>query len=107
MILSLPKEEPKMAEETSFLKYKGRPLVRSGNVIFYGNLTDKYVVMMQILASQKDGDLDSATRISVELQNNDPDAKPNERVIQKTEKKSMAEAMEIATIWLDRTEEDE
>ena len=96
-----------MAEETSFLTYKGRPLVRSGNVIFYGNLTDKYVVMMQILASTKDGEIDASTRISVELQNNDTEAKPNERVIQKTEKKSMADAMEIATIWLDRAEEED
>ena len=96
-----------MAKETSFLSYKGRPLVRSGNVIFYGNLNDKNVVMMQILASSPDGDIEKSTRISVELQNNDPEAKPNERVIQKTEKKSMADAMEIATIWLERDDEEE
>ncbi len=96
-----------MAEETSFLTYKGRPLVRSGNVIFYGNLTDKYVVMMQILDETPDGDIMKSNKISVELQNNDPEAKPNERVIQKTEKKSMADAMEIATIWLDRGDEEE
>lgn len=96
-----------MAEETSFLTYKGRPLVRSGNVVFYGNLTDKYVVMMQILGETPDGDIMQSTKISVELQNNDPEAKPNERVIQKTEKKSMADAMEIATIWLDRGEEED
>ena len=96
-----------MAEETSFLTYKGRPLVRSVNVVFYGNLNDKYVVMMQILDSVKDGDLDKSTRVSVELQSNDPEAKPNERVIQKTERKSMADAMEIATIWLDRADEED
>ncbi len=96
-----------MAEETSFLTYKGRPLVRSGNVIFYGNLTDKYVVMMQILDETADGDIMKSTKISVELQNNDPEAKPSERVIQKTEKKSMAEAMEIGTIWLDRADEED
>lgn len=96
-----------MAEENTFLTYKGKPLVRSGNVIFYGNLTDKNVVMMQILDESPDGDIRKATRISVELQNNDPEAKPNERVIQKTEKKSMADAMEIATIWLDRMESEE
>ena len=45
-------------------------------------------------------------RKGVELQNNDPEAKPNERVIQKTEKKSMADAMDIATIWLERSEEE-
>lgn len=96
-----------MAEENTFLTYKGKPLVRSGNVIFYGNMTDKNVVMMQILDESPDGDIRKATRISVELQNNDPEAKPNERVIQKTEKKSMTDAMEIATIWLDRMESEE
>jgi len=96
-----------MAEASSFLTYKGRPLVRSGNVIFYGNLNDKYVVMMQILGESPDGDIMKSTKVSVELQNNDPNAKPNERVIQKTEKKSMSDAMEIATIWLDRADEEE
>ena len=96
-----------MAENNSFLTYQGRPLVRSGNVIFYGNLTDKYVVMMQILASEKDGDLEKATRISVELQTNDPEVNPADRVIQKAEKTSMADAMEIGTIWLDRADEEE
>lgn len=96
-----------MAETSSFLTYKGRPLVRSGNVVFYGNLNDKYVVMMQILGESPDGDVMKSTRISVELQSNDPAAKPNERVIQKTEKKTMADAMEIATIWLDRADEAE
>jgi len=95
-----------MAEQTPFLTYRGRPLVRSGNVIFYGNLNDKYVVMMQILGESPDGDLMKSTKVSVELQNNDPEAKPNERVIQKTEKKSMADAMDIATIWLERSEEE-
>lgn len=96
-----------MAENQSFLTYKDRPLVRSGNVIFYGNLTDKYVVMMQILDAEEDGDVSKSTKITVELQNNDPEAKPNERVIQKTEKKSMAEAMEIGTIWLNRADEED
>lgn len=96
-----------MAENSSFLTYKGRPLVRSGNVVFYGNLTDKYVVMMQILEEVADGDGARSTRISVELQDNDPEAKPNERVIQKTEKHTMAEAMEISTIWLDRADKTE
>ena len=96
-----------MAEENAFLTYKGRPLVRSGNVIFYGNLTDRCVVMMQVLATAKDGDEDIATKISLQLQTNDPEVKPADRVIRTAEKNSMAEAMEIATIWLDRADEEE
>lgn len=96
-----------MAETKPFLTYKGRPLVRTGNMIFYGNLTDRCVVMMQILATQKQGDEEVATKISLQLQTNDPEVKPAERVIRTAEKTSMAEAIEIATIWLDRADEEE
>ena len=38
-----------MAEKKNdFLTYKGRPLVRNGNTIYYGNMTDDYVIMLQI-----------------------------------------------------------
>jgi len=32
-----------------FLEYKGRPLVRCGKTLYYGNLYDDYVVMMQVV----------------------------------------------------------
>ena len=49
-----------LAEKKEFLTYKGKPLVRQGNTIYYGDMADDYVIMMQILAKKEVGDKDKA-----------------------------------------------
>ena len=34
---------------TKILEYKGHPLQRKDNIIYYGSFADKYIIMMQIL----------------------------------------------------------
>ena len=50
------------------LTYKGRPLRRFGNLIYYGSMGEKYIIMLEILKTEKQGELDVATRVSVQLQ---------------------------------------
>lgn len=57
------------------LEYKGHPLQRAGNIVYYGSMSDKYVIMLQIMDTKKVKDLDVATRISVQLQLTDPSVK--------------------------------
>mgnify|MGYP003538060527 FL=1 len=92
-----------MAEKkkAKFLSYKGKPLVRCGNTIYYGNMNDPYVVLLQIVSSKKVNDLDVADRVTVQLLSTDPDARPKERIIKKSEKKGLYQAMDIGSIWLD------
>ncbi len=95
-----------MAESTqssaqAFLQYKGRPLVRSGKVLYYGNLYDDYVVMMQIVDTVKNGEDDFAGKIIVQLLNTDPNASPTELVIKKTDTRGLYNAIDIAAVWLD------
>ena len=54
------------------LEYKGHPLQRKDNIIYYGSFADKYIIMMQVLDTKKVGDLDVATKVSVQLQLTDP-----------------------------------
>ena len=91
-----------MASETPVLSYKGRPLRRKDNLIYFGTMAEKYIVMMQILSTKKVGDLDVADKVSVQLQLTAPDLKSRDRVIKKSEKDSLYAAMDIAAIWLDR-----
>ena len=51
------------------LEYKGHPLQRKDNIIYYGSFADKYIVMLQILDTKKVKDLDVATKVSVQLLN--------------------------------------
>lgn len=92
-----------MADKKEFpLTYKGHPLRRKDNLIYYGSMADKYIIAIQILSSQKEGDLDVANKISVQLQLTDPDLKSRDRVVKKSEKDSLYAAMDVAAVWLDR-----
>lgn len=54
------------------LVYKNHPLRRIDNLIYYGSMADKYIVLLQILDTKKEQDMDVATRVSVQLQLTDP-----------------------------------
>ena len=84
------------------LTYKGHPLRRKDNLIYYGSMADKYIMALQILAKQKDGDLDLASKISVQLQLTDPDLKSRDRVVKKSEKSNLYDAIDVGAIWLER-----
>ena len=92
-----------MAEKkkAKFLSYKGKPLVRCGNTIYYGNMNDPYVVLLQIVSSKKVNELDVADKVTVQLLTTDPDARPKDRIIKKSEKKGLYQAMDIGSIWLE------
>ncbi len=64
------------------LIYRGRPLRRAGNMIYYGTMTDQYIIMMQVLDTKKEQDLDVATKVSVQLQLTAPDLRNRDRVVQ-------------------------
>ena len=91
-----------MAEENAVLMYKGRPLMRKDNLVYYGSMADSHIVMLQVLETKKLGDMDIATKVSVQLQLTDPDIKSRDRVVKKSEKDSLYAAMDVATVWLDR-----
>ena len=72
------------------------------NLIYFGSMADKYIVMLQILSTKKVKDLDVADRVAVQLQLTDPDLKSRDRVVKKTEKEGLYPAMDVAVAWLDR-----
>ena len=84
------------------LVYKNHPLRRIDNLIYYGSMADKYIVMFQILESKKEQDMDVATRVSVQLQLTDPDLKSRDRVVKKTEKDGFYTALDVGCVWLER-----
>src|SRR5574344_1236100 len=88
--------------ENQFLQYRGKPLVRCGNTIYFGNMNDPYVIMLQIMGTKKFNDLDVADRVLIQLLSTDPDCRPKDRIIKKSEKKGLYNAMDIGTIWLER-----
>lgn len=91
-----------MADEKKVLMYKGRPLMRKDNLVYYGSMADSYIVMMQVLETKKVNDTDIATRVSVQLQLTDPTARSRDRVVKKSEKDGFYTALDVGSVWLER-----
>lgn len=91
-----------MPEKKETLTYRGRLLRRKDNVIYFGTMAEKYIIMLQILSTEKVSDLNVANKVAVRLERTDPDLKARDRVVKKTEKGDLYAAMDVATVWLDR-----
>ena len=93
---------PTTSKKNDLLEYKGHPLMRKDNIIYYGSMSDSHIIMMQILDSADMKDLPVAKRVSVQLQQTGTNVRSKDRIVKKTEKNSLWSAMDIASIWLGR-----
>ena len=91
-----------MAEATATLMYKGHQLMRKDNLIYYGSMADSHIIMLQILESKKVGDEEVASKVSIQLQLTDPNAKSRDRIVKKSEKDGLYTALDLGSIWLER-----
>lgn len=92
----------KAAKLNGFLMYKGKPLVRSGDTLYYGNMYEKYVIMMKIVQTAKVREEEAASQVQVQLLSTDANVRVRDRVIKKTEKDGLYNAIDIGSIWLER-----
>ena len=88
--------------ETNFLTYKGKPLVRKGNEIYYGDMSEKYVVYFKILSTSNEGGYEIADKVEIKLLNSNTDLPLKERIIKESTKTSLFEALDIGFVWLER-----
>ena len=89
-------------EKSTALEYKGHPLRRKDNLIYYGSMADKYIIMIQITETKKVKDMDVATKVTIQLQLTDANLKSRDRVVKKSEKTSLYAAIDVAAVWLER-----
>lgn len=94
--------EVAMSEKKEVLMYKGRPLMRKDNLIYYGSMADEFIVMLQVLETKNVEDLALATKVSVQLQRTDPNAKARDRIVKKSEKDGFYTALDVGSVWLAR-----
>lgn len=85
-----------------FFSYKGRPLVRCGDELYYGSMEDRFVIRMQIKSKKTVGDLEIADKVAIQLMCTDPDLSPRKQLIKASEKNGLFLAIDIADIWLER-----
>ena len=91
--------EAKKAVGGKYLEYKGKPLVRQGDTICYGNMTDKCILVLEIMSYKKatDGsDVPNDIFIQVVNPQNPSDIK------KQGQKKGLYDALDIGLVWLER-----
>lgn len=86
----------KKKEESKALLYKGRQLVKRGNVIIYGDINDDFYLRMTILKTKMIEDIEIATYIYIELISSKDD-----KTVKKAEREDMYEALDIGGFWLE------
>ncbi len=89
-----------MAEE--YITYKGFPLVRNGNQIYYGNMSDEFVASMSVVSSHDENGLEVADKIKVFLVRTAKDIDPQDMVVKTSDRESLYDALDVANIWLTR-----
>ncbi|MDR0531262.1 MAG: hypothetical protein LBG83_04265 [Oscillospiraceae bacterium] len=99
---TLVKEPPAAQEKSPFWIYKGHPLVRCGDTIYYGSLADPYVVWLKISTTKQVGGMDVADKVVVTLMSTDDELGLFERIQQRCERRGLYNAIDIASVWLER-----
>lgn len=85
-----------------FFKYKGKPLVRCGNVLYYGSMSEPYVVKIESKEVKKVSDLEVSTLVNVEMIYTASDNSDTKKIVKISEKPGLYAALDIADIWLER-----
>lgn len=84
------------------LTYKGHALMRKDNIIYYGSMSDKYIVMMQIMSSSPLEDVKLSGKVLVQLQYTDPEISAKDRIVKSAERVGLWTAVDLASVWLER-----
>lgn len=87
---------------SKFFTYKGKPLVRCGDVIYFGDMNDSYVAKLTIQSKKKYKDMDIADKVSIQLISTNFNADGGKQIIKSSTKNSLYLALDIADAWLER-----
>ncbi|MDR1734700.1 MAG: hypothetical protein LBR73_07475 [Oscillospiraceae bacterium] len=84
------------------LQYKGHPLVRCGDELYYGSLDKPFACRLVIKSKHTFQDLEVADKVTISLMNTDPDLPANEAFINTSSRPGLYAAVDLASTWLDR-----
>ena len=88
--------------EKEFSTYKGKPLVRCGDELYYGSMDQRFVIRMQIKTKKNVNGLEIADKAAIQLLCTDPDLSPRKQLVKSSEKEGLYVALDIADVWLER-----
>jgi len=78
-------------------------LVRCGKTIYYGSMSDPYVICLNILSDEDIKGLKVSGKVAIQLIDTDPSVtSPKEKIIKKSEKQGLFNALDLGAVWLER-----
>lgn len=92
----------KKTQSASTTIFKNRPLVRSGNTIYYGNISDKSVVKIEILSETNIFGSTIADSVTVQLLDTNPKLDPKKKLMKRCKRAGLYEALDVADAWLNK-----
>ena len=81
-----------------YLEYKGKPLVREGDTICYGDMNDKCILILEIMSYKKVGGNDIPDKILIQI----IDSKDSGKILKQGSKDGLYEAFSLGCVWLDQ-----
>ena len=90
--------EEKKLLEGKYLMYKDKPLVREGDTICYGDMTEKYILILEIFTYKDEGGVKVPDKILVQV----VESEDQNRIVRQGEKNGMYEAFGYGLIWLEQ-----
>ena len=95
-------KKTKGSKEGPFFRYKDKPLVRRGDIIYYGNMNDGCIVKIRVKSTEDVGDVKLSKNVTVQLLDTDPDTPDTERIVRVSDKIGLYQALDTANTWLDK-----
>ena len=86
-----------------FMTYKGYPLVRSGNDLYFGYMSEPYVVMLQTEGKKEVEGIAVSEKVRLYLMSTDESLNPIQAITRTSERDNLYEALDVATTWLERS----
>ena len=81
-----------------YLEYKGKPLVREGDTICYGDMEDKCILILEIMSYKKEHGRDIPDNILIQV----VDSKDPGKIIKQGDKSGLHNALTMGMVWLER-----
>ncbi len=80
-----------------YLMYKGKPLVRDGQQICYGFMSDKYVLVLGIMSMKTENGREVPDNVLIQIQST-----ADKKVVKFGAKNGLYEAFEFGLAWLEQ-----
>ena len=80
-----------------YLEYKGKPLVREGNTICYGDMNEKCILVLEIRSYKEVNGHSLPDKIFIQI----IDSKDPTKIIKQGKKNGLNDAFSIGIVWLD------